>query len=242
MSEVLDAAEIYRQAAEICQERREEQLRDRFLVLAADAALARGRAKEAENLRLRLLRYNPHHLLKPYGTLLEALATVDVRAYVDALRRSHPIDQAKQVLSTRSPSPAVSADLAKPVVALQRHAVPESPVLYRISDTGAKRAEVKDTVLSPSTVESKHRRTRWRRMFFGKSNASEAASGTSFAPQDIYRIRREDGPDNTVARRSVVPEVGGGSGVWIVVLPLFGIVLAAGLVLALSVLIRPFWV
>jgi hypothetical protein len=237
MSEILDAAEIYWQAAEICGERQEEQLRDRFLVLAADAAWARGRQKEAENLRLRLLSYNPHHLLQPYATLSEALASVDVRAYVDALRRSHPIDQAKHVLSAASPSPAGPAEISRYVVAHQRHPEPESAALYRISDSDGKRAEVKDPVLSASTVAGKQGWSRWRRIFFRKSKAGEAAFA-AFS-KDIYSIRREDRREN-MGRRSVLPEAKRGPGIWIV-LPLFMIVLAGGLVLTLSVMLRPFW-
>jgi hypothetical protein len=238
MSEIVDAPEIYRRAAEICEQRGEEQLRDRFLVLAADAALGRGQANEAENLRLQLLLYNPHHLLEPYGSFSQAMATVDVLAYVDALRRSHPLNQAKHILASGSLSPMGYADLSKHAIAHEPRAEPESPELFRISDV--ERPDVMDTILSASNLARKPGRSRWRRIFFVRSKSSEAAAGASCFNQDIYSIR-EDGPENMGTRRFAAPELSRGPGIWIV-LPLFGIVLAAGLVLVLSVLIRPLWI
>ena len=55
----------YRELAEDYGRQGQAQMRDRFLVLAADAALAAGQTEEAEHLRGRLLQHNPHHLLKP---------------------------------------------------------------------------------------------------------------------------------------------------------------------------------
>src|SRR5947209_3651772 len=85
-------------------------MRDRFLVLAADAALAAGQDAEAERLRGRLLQHNPHHLLKPYSSFAEAMASADVQNYVSALRRNHPYDKAENLLinlhqRTERPSP-----------------------------------------------------------------------------------------------------------------------------------------
>ena len=58
---------VYRELADWYERQRQPQMRDRFLVLAADAAQTAGRADEAERLRLRLLKVNPHHMLKPYA-------------------------------------------------------------------------------------------------------------------------------------------------------------------------------
>lgn len=91
---------LYRDLAENYDQHGEAQLRDRFLVLAADAALRAGQADEAERLRARLLEYNPHHLLKPFASLEEALKSRDVANYVSALRRSHPHEKAEQLLDS----------------------------------------------------------------------------------------------------------------------------------------------
>jgi hypothetical protein len=91
---------VYSELATLCDRQGQPQVRDRFLVLAADAALSAGRAEEAERLRQRLLQHNPHHLLKPYASFAEAMAAPDVQSYVSALRRSHPFDAAEQLLQT----------------------------------------------------------------------------------------------------------------------------------------------
>jgi hypothetical protein len=61
--------------------------RDECLVLAADAALSIGEPEDAERLRKRLLLTNPHHLLRPYTTMAEAMLSVDVCDYVADLRK-----------------------------------------------------------------------------------------------------------------------------------------------------------
>jgi hypothetical protein len=86
-----------------------DQLRDRFLVLAADAALSIGSAEEAERLRARLLERNPHHLLKPFASLAEALKTPDVQNYVSGLRRGYPpesVDSLLEALRSGKSAPA----------------------------------------------------------------------------------------------------------------------------------------
>jgi hypothetical protein len=91
---------VYTELATLCDRQGQPQMHDRFLVLAADAALTAGRADEAERLRQRLLQHNPHHLLKPYASFVEAMGAPDVQSYVTALRRSHPHDAAEQLLQT----------------------------------------------------------------------------------------------------------------------------------------------
>jgi hypothetical protein len=80
--------------------------RDRFLALAADAALGEGRADEADQLHARLLRYNPQHLFKPYATFAEAVKAAEVRGYIASLRRSHPPEEAQRLLATLPDAPA----------------------------------------------------------------------------------------------------------------------------------------
>jgi hypothetical protein len=108
---------VYQELAACYDERGEPQMRDRFLVLAADEAFTVGLRDEAENLRARLLKYNPHHLLKPYTSYAEAMKSTDVRSYVAALRRSHPHEKAVDLLrSLQSPHPQPEPDKAKPAI------------------------------------------------------------------------------------------------------------------------------
>lgn len=116
---------LYLELAEHYDQRGEAQSRDRFLVLAADAALAAGDVNEAEHLRQRLLSVNPHHLLKPFKSFEEALKSRDVSDYISALRRRHPADQiAGLVASTVRPA----ADAARnPAPGPHLHVPPAQP-------------------------------------------------------------------------------------------------------------------
>lgn len=130
---------IYRELAECHERQGEAQLRDRFLVLAADAARAAGRDDEAERLRATLLRHNPHHLLKPFGSFAEGLKSPDVQNYVAALRRSHPPEAAEQQLATLRPGAGPAASDAA------GEAAPAVPEVYRIRDEAAEhRADAHD--------------------------------------------------------------------------------------------------
>jgi hypothetical protein len=92
------AVDLYRQLAEEHQRLNHPQERDRFLLLAADAALTAGQGDEAERLRKALLAQNPHHLLKPYSSLAEALKSSDIQAYIQQLRKSYPRERAAALL------------------------------------------------------------------------------------------------------------------------------------------------
>lgn len=74
------------------------QARDRFLILAADAALEAGLNDEAERLRARLLEHNPHHMLRPYSSLADAMKSADVHSYVADLRGTYPVEEAEKLL------------------------------------------------------------------------------------------------------------------------------------------------
>jgi hypothetical protein len=89
---------VYRELAECYDRQGQTQLRDRFLALAADAALADGQADEAERLRQRLLQQSPHHLLKPYNSFAEARRSPDVQGYLKELRQDYPVDRARGML------------------------------------------------------------------------------------------------------------------------------------------------
>jgi hypothetical protein len=87
-------------------------LRDWFLVLAADAALTLGQPDQAEKLRQRLLHANPHHLLRPFASIAEAMESPDVQGYVADLRRNYPLETAEQLLqSSQKKGTAADRDL-----------------------------------------------------------------------------------------------------------------------------------
>jgi len=92
------SVQVYEELADWHERQGQPQKRDRFLLLAADAALSAGNANEAERLRGRLLEVNPHHLLRPYRSLTEALLSPDVHNYVADLRLTHKPDEAERLL------------------------------------------------------------------------------------------------------------------------------------------------
>jgi hypothetical protein len=108
MSPKARSLQVYEELAGWYDRQGQAKLRDWFLVLAADAALALGQADQAERLRQRLLHVNPHHLLRPFGSFVEALQSPDVQSYVSDLRRNYPVETAEQLLQStrRAPVPA----------------------------------------------------------------------------------------------------------------------------------------
>jgi hypothetical protein len=91
---------VYKELADWYEKQRQPPMRDRFLVLAADAALLANRPDEAEALRLRLLKVNPHHMLKPYASFTQALKAPDVLTYIKDLRVNYPANVAEDLLHT----------------------------------------------------------------------------------------------------------------------------------------------
>jgi hypothetical protein len=92
--------DVFSELAEWYERQGQASMRDRFLVLAADAALAAGLPAEAERLRQRLLQVNPHHLLKPYSSFAQAMEAPDMQAYVSDLRQNYPLETAESLLQT----------------------------------------------------------------------------------------------------------------------------------------------
>jgi hypothetical protein len=99
LSAFLELANIYDQ-------RNEPKMRDRFLILAADAANTAGRKQEAEQLLQRLLKASPHHMMKAYRTFAEAVQAEPVRVYIADLRQNYPPDVVRTLLESLRGKPA----------------------------------------------------------------------------------------------------------------------------------------
>ncbi len=97
MATTCDMIEVYQGIAEEFHRLEVPQKRDRFLLLAADTAYARGNRQEAERLRRLILIRNPNHLLKPYATFEEALRSADIQTYLQQLRLRYPAKSAMQL-------------------------------------------------------------------------------------------------------------------------------------------------
>ncbi len=150
-----EALRIYESLADWYERQSQAQMRDRFLLLAADTALAEGQPDEAERLRLRLLQHSPHHMLRPFASFAEALRSPDVQGYLGDLRQTYPPETAEQLLGSlraggaeREPIPSLAPPPpreAKPPPAPPKREVtpPPAPVptrpaeplkVYRVKD------------------------------------------------------------------------------------------------------------
>jgi hypothetical protein len=160
MASVDQVVQAYRELALSYDRQGQTPMRDRFLVLAADAAFNGGRHDEAEQLRNDLLRHNPHHLLKPYRSFAEAMKSADVQNYVSALRRSHPYERLGSLLDAlRSDAEGQkSADNAA-IFKLADAAPSQSPQLYptRPYDRAATAGPGSPASSLPSTPSSSSR-------------------------------------------------------------------------------------
>jgi hypothetical protein len=104
-----EVLQVYRDLANWYERHDQPQMRDRFLVLAADAAKSAGHDQEAERQRQRLLALNPQHLLRPYNSMAQALQAPDVQIYIRDLRLNYPLETARELLNNIRASEEESA-------------------------------------------------------------------------------------------------------------------------------------
>jgi hypothetical protein len=100
---------VYRELADTYDRLSQASMRDRFMILAADAALEAGQPVEAEALRQRLLQASRYHMLRPYNSFAEAIQAPDVQTYLRDLRANYPLEVARQLLATLLPTGAVAS-------------------------------------------------------------------------------------------------------------------------------------
>jgi len=129
---------VYEELASRFTRQNEPRFRDHCLVLAADAALSAQRPQDAERLRQRLLQHNPHHLLRPFASMTEAMQAPDVQEYIGDLRRQWPPEFVQKLyLGSRDeplptePPPAAPAAPPAPVMPQPPISRPDLPVVRR---------------------------------------------------------------------------------------------------------------
>ena len=161
------SAKVYQELADWYEHKRDGPMRDRFLLLAAASLLSSGHNDEAEKIRLRLLKLNPNHLLKPFPSLAEAVKSRDVREYIDGLRRNYSPPAASQLLeSVRGPSGGSSGHEPAPTATGPAQELPTlEPVVVRrgkrLADPAAKNESPAPTSPQhPMEGESKSRFSR----------------------------------------------------------------------------------
>lgn len=102
----LATLQVYRELADWYERQGQPAMRDRFLILAAEAAFSAGKPEEAERLRQRLLQGNPHHMLKPFSSFSQALQSTNVQIYIHDLQVNYPPETAESLLQNLRGSPA----------------------------------------------------------------------------------------------------------------------------------------
>jgi hypothetical protein len=94
----LATLQVYKELADWYERQGQAAMRDRFLVLAAEAAFSAGKTEEAERLRQRLLQGNPHHMLKPFSSFGQALQSTNIQIYIHDLQANYPAETAEGLL------------------------------------------------------------------------------------------------------------------------------------------------
>jgi hypothetical protein len=234
--------EVYKELAEIYERKGPAPMRDRFLVLAAEAALAEGRFEEAERLRGRLLQANPHHLLKPYGSFVQALRAADVQTYVNDLRQNYPPEEARKLLNNlrgeegSHHSPAIPP--TAPLIDFNDNTLPlgevREPLKVFPQRDQADRTEAVPAPRRPTRAGTNP--TPIPRPAPAASRSAAPATPKSQPP--VAPARPTPAPPPVVSTPTAAPDDAPGGG-WLGMI-LFGIVLAIGTALATFILTRPF--
>jgi hypothetical protein len=222
---------LYRELADLHEQQGQPQLRDRFLVLAADAALAAGKGDDAERIRAVLLQLNPHHLLQPYPTFAEAAKTADIQNYLKEQRKRYPPEAAEQLLESlrRDAGENLRVPPTLPVVNLGIESEEgdageeEPPKVFRLRPDPTK--------LNPPRPQPPARTTQGpRKTAVPPALATPLAQPVAPRPTSVYRLAPEPGP---FLKKSESDEESreAPTGRWVATL-LFVITLLGGLALA----------
>lgn len=113
--------------ANIYEQREEPRMRDRFLILAAAAAVAVGQPEEAERLLQRLLLASPHHMLKGYRTFAEAVRAEPVRVYISDLKQNYPPETVHNLLESLRGQTVPVETMKAPILPSDIPLLPEEP-------------------------------------------------------------------------------------------------------------------
>jgi hypothetical protein len=220
MANAEKAIRVYQELARGYNTQGQDQVRDRFLVLAADAALGGGRPDQAEQIREQLLDLNPHHLLKPFTTLSQALQSVDVQNYVEGLRRTYPLENAEQMLQ-------------------QMRQEGEPPMtLAPLPESAPPRAPQPPTPRPPEPPPKPSAPIPLRPVEEAKPPAPAPVQPIPFAPEPAPSPAKPAAPPSS--KTSVAkPRRSQAEGNWLAT-ALFTLVLTAALALVVYTLIRPF--
>jgi hypothetical protein len=227
--------QVYKELADWYERQGQAAMRDRFLILAAEAAFSSGNSEEAERLRLRLLQGNPHHMLKPFSSFAQALQSKNIQIYIHDLQVNYPPEMAenllrelhKGVLPTPSPTPEEEAPQ-------QTRRQTTFPIEPRDESTRLLEPATEPFKVYPLRDESKSAVPAAPPVKPAQAPRSAPRKATSLPPRPRSQSLR---PQPT--ELPPPPEIVAPAGAWLSLL-LFGMTLTAGVVLAFYTLARPF--
>jgi len=225
--------EVYEELANLQDQLHAAQTRDRYLILAADAALSNGDKATAERLRARLLEYNPHHMTKPYGSLAEAMRSPDVFSYVADLRHTYPPEDAERELKLlrggEAPDPHGTLAFGAAVAEPEPYEEPApAPEIYPFNQDVEAKSLPKDASAVPAAEETPAAPRKGKR---------KRAPATLHDMPDVYPYPEESGVSRS--RASAEPAEMSPLNLWVSNI-LFSLLLAAGIGLLGYTLARPY--
>jgi hypothetical protein len=239
---------VYKELADLYERQGQPAMRDRFLILAAEAAFSSGKSDEAERLRQRLLQGNPHHMLKPFSSFAQALQSSNVQIYIHDLQVNYPPETAMGLLQNRPGSAEQTASIPRtaPLIEIRdEQTLPldntvESLKVYPLREEPAAMIPLVPPV--PPTHLDRPSRPKPASPPAARSSKldspSPRAQPTSPRPPAPSRpVRPAAVPEPSSA--PINPESAVPGGAWLTLL-LFGMTITAGAFLTVYTLSRPF--
>ncbi len=251
--DILTALQAYKDLADWYERQGQSAMRDRFLVLAAEAAFSSGNPEEAERLRQRLLQGNPHHMLKPFSSFAQALQSTNIQVYIHDLQANYPPQTAETLLQDLRSSGAPASPAANEEETLMGIGPPRINPIIEIRDEPTLplgptneplkvyplRDEPKPAV--PPAAPAKPAQANRPAQRPSPAPPSKAAKKGAPTDNPPPRPRAQPIPPRSAAPAAVPPPPSETvpAGAWLPLI-LFGMTVTAGIALAVYTLARPF--
>ena len=240
---------VYKELADWYERQGQAAMRDRFLILAAEAAFSAGAPDEAERLRQRLLQGNPHHMFKPFSSFSQALQSTNIQIYIHDLQVNYPPETAEGLLRNLRGGTDAPAELPRTAPLIEMRDEPTLPLGNTLESLKVYplRDEYDATLPPAAPVKATHLNSPAPRKPPAVAPPSRPSPLNAPVPRAQPVLPRQSAPARP-ARPSVVPipephrqsiEPTAPGGAWLTLL-LFGMTVTAGVALAVFTLGRPF--
>lgn len=255
--DILATLQVYKELADWYERQGQAAMRDRFLILAAEAAFSAGKPEEAERLRQRLLQGNPHHMLKPFSSFAQALQSTNIQIYIHDLQVNYPAETVEgllQNLKSGVAPPAPDSGLGESTLGAVPQTAPlieirDEPTLPLSSPESLKVYPLRDEPEATLPPSPPAKPAHANRSPSRKPAASPPPVHAPDRPSTLNTPSPRSQPTLPRASRPAVAPVPaplppsseppGSAGVWLSLL-LFGMTVTAGVALAVYTLARPF--